>query len=105
MKIEFTKFAWDDMEYILKEPVEGSLEHEKGLWIFEVPYYNLHSYSLNKEEALALLNEDFDCQYEEFAYEPDDNLTLDAIKFRDRMKDGIAEILKIEKQYYECEEE
>ena len=104
MKIQFTKFVWDDMEYILKEPVEGSLERENRIWVYKVPYYNLHSYSYNKKEALEILNEDFDCQYEELAYEPDENLTPDAIKFRDRMKDGIAEILKIEKQYYECEE-
>ncbi|MCD4784524.1 MAG: hypothetical protein K8T10_11945 [Candidatus Eremiobacteraeota bacterium] len=89
------KFVFENKRYLLKEEVVGSIENESGLWVYKIPRYNLHSYSRDRKEAFLQLNEEFAFQYDDLYNEIDENLTLDAIELRERMKRDIEKVEEI----------
>lgn len=92
---EFKKFKWENKKYILKQPINGTLEFEDGLWIYEVPRYGLHTYSYNRMSAYYALQEDFAFQCDDLLEECDDNLTPAAIRLRDILKNDILRIMTV----------
>ncbi len=86
---EFQKFNWANKKYILKRVVPGILSFEDGLWVYKVPRYGLHSYSTERKEAYAQINEEFALLCDGLLDEIDDNLTLDAIELREVLKQDI----------------
>jgi hypothetical protein len=88
-------FMWDNKKFILKEPVICNIDFEGDLWIYKVPRYELHAFAADRREAFAQLGEFFASNCEELLYEKDENLTLDAIELRERIKTDLKEIKEI----------
>lgn len=90
----FNKFIWENRKFLLKQPVEGKLKHEDGVWVYEIPKYDLYSFSEERKEAFLDLNEMFAFQYEEIAEEEDSKLTSKAIRLKKIIKNDIKEIVE-----------
>jgi len=93
--LRLNKFTFENKRYRLKKEVVGKIEYENDLWIYRVPRYSLHSYSSDRKEAFLQLNEEFAFQYEDLYNETDENLTLDAIELRERLKNDIEKVEEI----------
>ena len=82
-------FSWNNRTYIFKKSVICNVEYKDKLWIYKVPYYGLHSFSEDKEEAFGDLNEEFAFLCGDLLNEKDENLTGGAIKLRDLIKNNL----------------
>lgn len=85
-------FVWQNRRYILKEPVLIHLDYEGDLWVYKIPRYALHAFSPDRRNALSQLHEHFAFACDDLLCETDENLTLDAIELRDRLKSDIEDI-------------
>ncbi|MGV8123060.1 MAG: hypothetical protein AB2L14_25135 [Candidatus Xenobiia bacterium LiM19] len=85
-------FVWQGGRYILKEPVMTNLDYEGDLWVYKIPRYALHAFSPDRRDALSQLHEHFAFACDDLLHESDENLTLDAIELRDRLKADIEDI-------------
>ncbi len=71
-----------EKEFILTKPVSCISEYKSGLWVFECPRYKLHSYNLDRVQALNQFHEDFIILCDGLLHEANDNLTQDAIELK-----------------------
>ena len=85
-------FTWQDKKYVLKEPAICNVDYEGDLWIYKVPKYALHSFAIDRREALSQLNEFFISNCEDLFDEKDENLTLDALELKNIIKEDLKEI-------------
>lgn len=90
----FNKFDFDNRSFVLKKPVEAIFKYEDGLWVYEIPEYGIHTYSYDRKEAFASIGEDFAFQYDDIALEEDENLSEDAIKLKQRIKENLKEVIQ-----------
>jgi hypothetical protein len=85
-------FIWQNRKYILKEPVMAHLYYEGDLWVYKVPRYSFYAFSQERRDALSQLHEHFAFACEDLLNETDENLTLDAIELRNRLKSDISDV-------------
>ena len=88
-------FAWGQKKYILKEPVLCTVDYEGELWIYKVPLYGLHACAADRQEALSQLHEFFAFDYDDRIGEKSENLTLDAIELRERLKEEVLSVEEV----------
>ncbi len=89
------EFILDNRRYVLKEPVICNVDYHDDLWIYKVPRYGLHAFSKDRQEALFQLHDEFVFLCDTFLHEQDENLTHDAIKLRDIIRQDLIKIEEI----------
>jgi hypothetical protein len=93
--IKITGFVWQNKRFSLNKAIAGTIDYQDSIWIYEIPRYNLCSYSKDRKEAFSLLNEQFAFQYNDLFSEPEENLTNSAKKLRDLIKSDLKTVEEI----------
>ena len=88
---ETCSFLWGDRNYLLRRPVRCLSARQEDLWVFECPEYGLSAFSADRAEALQQLHEGFAFLYDGLVNEPDDALTPDALRLRDKLRADVKE--------------
>ncbi len=83
---ETCPFLWGDRNYLLRSPVRCLSARQEDMWVFECPEYDLSAFSADRAEALQQLHEGFAFLYYGLVNEPDDALTPDALRLRDKLR-------------------
>jgi hypothetical protein len=95
-EVYFDKFVYRDKEYLLKEPVKCKVSYEDGYWSYENEDYTLSVCEKNRNEALLALNEQFAYLCDIYLDKNNNELTVNARKLRDLLKENLKEIRKID---------
>ena len=90
--IPINEFLSDNRKFVLKQPVQCTIEFDDELWVFRVNEYQLHSFSEDIEQAWEQLHEEFAATYDDLIDEPDENLTADAIELKQLIRSNLEQI-------------
>lgn len=67
-------------------PLQALKTKEDGLVVIRIPELGVHEYGETVEEALQALNDELLFLWEEYAQAPDETLTLDAMRLKERLR-------------------
>lgn len=95
---QFSKFIFNGKEYILKTPIEITINYEHGYWSYENEEYTLDVCEKSQKEADITLNEQFANICNTFLDKKDNELTKGARRLRDLIKENLKEIRLIDGQ-------
>ena len=89
-----SNFHYNGQTYWLKDSVTCEVDRVKSkgetLWIYHVATFQIWGLGKTRYEAEETLGESFHVQIDDLLDESDDNLTLDAIRLRDRLRDCLV---------------
>ncbi len=89
---ETCSFLSGHVNYVLHRPIQCLSARQDGLWVFECPQYGLVAFSADHREAKEQLEEEFGILYEGLIHQPDEALTQDAIRMRDKLRADVKTI-------------